>query len=271
MIEPPGPPLAETLAAGRDRFGGHDVLGAHLGAPDGWPAAAAFGRGEAVLDEQLAGSALQLATDRADILAARVVEAHAWGLAVRAVGTLLIGDRVPVMDPEQTFLQISPGGDVTGVAFTGGAHGLPGDPAAGVRTASGENDLLGRLHTELEAHLTPLVEALHARSGRARPALWRSCGDRLGGAFLWLGEVLGCRDEAWRRGMHCLALDAPLAGGAPFRIVEHAGIAEPTRNRSGCCLLYRIDTHPPNETCFTCPLTTEQERHLRLERRADAS
>ena len=74
-------------------------------------------------------------------------------------------------------------------------------------------------------------------TGRPLRALWRSAGDRLGGAFLWLGEVVGMRERAWDLGARCMQADGPLAVGAGFRVLEHAGIAEPTRNRRSCCLI----------------------------------
>ena len=125
-----------------------------------------------------------------------------------------------------------------------------------------------RLHDELEAHLEPLLEAISAATGRPLRALWRSAGDRLGGAFLWLGEVVGVRERAWELGTRCMQAGGPLAVGAGFRVLEHAGIAEPTRNRRSCCLIWRAEGQ---DTCFTCPLTSEAERCARLEARAAAA
>ena len=62
------------------------------------------------------------------------------------------------------------------------------------------------------------------------------------------------RERAWDLGARCMQGAGPLAVGAGFRVLEHAGIAEPTRNRRGCCLIYRV---AGNDTCFTCPLTAE--------------
>ena len=120
----------------------------------------------------------------------------------------------------------------------------------------------------MAGHLAPLLEAIGAATGRPLGALWRSAGDRLGGAFLWLGEVVGMRERAWDLGARCMQSGGPLAVGAGFRVLDHAGIAEPTRNRRGCCLIYRV---AGNDTCFTCPLTTEGERRARLQARAAAA
>ena len=268
--DPERAPLADTLAAARAHFGGHDVLAARVGAPDGWlPATAVTG---AVLEDLLARATATTATSRRDIGATLLAEGYAWALTVRAVGTLLFGGRIPAMAPREVVLEFAAGdATITGVAFAGGAYGLAGDPREGDRSLAvlpGEDALLARLHDELEAHLGPLLEQLAAASGRPLRALWRSAGDRLGGAFLWLGEVVGMRERAWDLGARCMQLPRPLAVGAGFRVLEHAGIAEPTRDRRSCCLIYRADGQT---TCFTCPLTSEAERRSRLELRAAAA
>ncbi len=165
------------------------------------------------------------------------------------------------MDHDRVWLELAAGDTtITGVAFTGGAYGDPqADDAA----------LIARLHAELEAHLAPLLEAIAAATGRPLTALWRSAGDRLGGAFLWLGEVAGMRERAWALGAQAMVGGGgPLAVGAGFRVLEHAGIAEPTRNRRSCCLIWRAED---SDTCFTCPLTTDAERRVRLEARLTPS
>ena len=267
--DPDAAPLAETLAAARAHFGGHDVLGSCVGARDGWLPATAVQGPE--LDSLLRRATAATGTGRADIGATLAAEAYAWGLAVRAVGTLLFGTRIPAMAPDEVQLEFAAGdATVTGAAFRGGAYGVAGDPRSGepsLVVLADEAALLARLHDELEAHLRPVLAALCVASGRPSRALWRSAGDRLGGAFLWLGEVVGMRERAWDLGTRCMEGDRPLAVGAGFRVVEHAGIAEPTRNRRGCCLIYRAEGQG---TCFTCPLTTEAERHARLETRAAA-
>ena len=210
--------------------------------------------------------------DRADIGGTLLAEGYAFALALRAVGTLLFGTRIPAMARDEVCLQFAAGdATITGMAFAGGAYGVAGDPRDGdpaLVTVAGEDALLEQLHAELHAHLAPLLAAIAAATGRPERALWRSAGDRLGGAFLWLGEVVGMRERAWDLGSRCMRSGEPLAAGAGFRVLEHAGIAEPTRNRRGCCLIYRVEG---NATCFTCPLTTEAERRARLDARALAA
>ena len=268
--DPDAAPLAETLAAARAHFGGHDWLGSRVGARAGWLPAPALHGDELVglLERATAATG----TARIDIGATLLAESYAWGLAMRAVAVLLFGTRIPALSAGEIQLEFAAGdATVTGVAFAGGAYGVAGDPRSGdpsLAILPDDAALLACLHAELEAHLAPVLSALSAASGRPPRALWRSAGDRLGGAFLWLGELVGMRERAWDLGARCLQEDGPLAVGAGFRVLEHAGIAEPTRNRRGCCLIYRAEGQT---TCFTCPLTTEHERRARLEARATAA
>ncbi len=245
------------------------MLATRLRAPDGWlPASELFCAGPA-LDAMLVRATRASGTERADIGGTLLAESCAWALSVRSVGTLLFGRRIPALAAHEMQLELAAGDTtITGLAFAGGAYGVVGDPRAGdpaLVLLPGEDALLERLHDELEAALDPLLAAIAAATGRPLRALWRSAGDRLGGAFLWLGEVVGMRDEAWRLGTRCMQMDGPLAVGAGFRVLAHAGIAEPTRNRRSCCLIWRAEGC---ETCFTCPLTSDRERRARLEARA---
>lgn len=266
---PPGEALTQTLAAARAHFGGYDLLGTRVGAPGDWPTAAELAASPAALGERLARATERTASGRTDIGATLMAESYAFALALRAVGTLLFGTRIPAMAPAGVALQFADDGTtITGVAFPGAAYGIAGDTCAAdpsLTVLADEAALLAQLHAELETHLEPLLTALAASSGRPLRALWRSAGDRLGGAFLWLGDVVGMRERAWQLGTLCMEGDGPLAVGAGFRVLEHAGIAEPTRNRRSCCLIYRA---PGNDTCFTCPLTSEAQRRERLAARA---
>jgi hypothetical protein len=268
--DPDATPLAETLAAARAHFGGHDWLGSCVGRRDGWLPASDLRGGE--LMGLLERATAATGTERVDIGATLLAESIAWGLAMRAVAVLLFGTRFPALTPDAVQLEFAAAdATVTGVAFAGGAYGVAGDARSGdaaLAILPDEAALLARLHAELEEHLEPVLAALSGASGRPSRALWRSAGDRLGGAFLWLGELVGMRERAWDLGGRCMSGDGRLAVGAGFRVLEHAGIAEPTRNRRGCCLIYRAEGQP---TCFTCPLTTEHERRARLEARATAA
>jgi hypothetical protein len=267
--DPDKAPLAETLAVSRAHFGGYDVLATRIGAPSGWLPAAELAREGPPLEALLELALVRSASGRLDVGGSLLAEHIAWSLALRAVGTLLFGTRIPAMALDEVRFEIADGDTtITGAAFAGGAYGVAGDPRAGdpaLAVLADEDALLARLREELEAHLRPGLEAIGAATGRPLSALWRGAGDRLAGAFLWLGDVVGMRARSWELGTRCMQGDGPLAVGAGFRVLEHAGIAEPTRNRRGCCLIYRAEGE---DTCFTCPLTTEDERRRRLELRS---
>ena len=184
---------------------------------------------------------------------------------MRAVGTLLFGGRIPAMAPDEVAFELAAGdATITGVAFAGGAYGIAGDARAGdpsLVVLADEDALLARLHEELHAHLGRCSRRSPrrpggrcARCGAAPATGWaaRSCGS----ARSW-----GMRERAWDLGTRCMQAGGPLAVGAGFRVIEHAGIAEPTRNRRSCCLIWRAEGQ---DTCFTCPLTTDGERRARL-------
>jgi FhuF 2Fe-2S C-terminal domain len=265
----PGAPLERSIAAVRERLGGHDLLALRIGRPAGWLDAPGLATSPSDLDDLLRRTGAGLGTDRADVAAMRLAEAYAWALAMRAVAILLVAGRVPAMGARSCRLEASgPNGDITAVAVGGRCWVLPGDPLVAHASAdpvADEDALLQRIGGDMREHLDLLLAPLASLSGRPVRALWRGAGDRLAGAFLWLGEMLGERDRAWALGVRCLRMAGPLDAGAGFRVLEHAGIAEPTRNRRSCCLLYRV---AGAQTCFTCPLTTEEERRRRLAARA---
>ena len=266
---PSASPLAQTLAAARERFGGHDVLATRIGAPAGWLAAPDLMAPGPALRQMLARTTASTGGGRADIGGTWLVESYAWALAMRGVGALLLGDRVPAMAAAEVRLRlVEPDDAIAEVAFAGGAYGVDGDECQddpALVTLPDHHALAARLRDELEAHLRPLLDAVATEAGRSRRALWRSAGDRLGGAFMWLGEVLGERERAWALGTPCMRGSGPLAVGARFRMIEHAGGLEPTWDRRSCCLAYRCEGH---ETCLTCPLTTEAQRRARLDARS---
>ena len=196
-------------------------------------------------------------TGRADIGGTLLAEGYAWALAVRAVGTLLFGDADPGDRARRD------GARVRRRRHDDHRPRLRGRrlrrrratraPATRARRRAPTRTRCSRACTRSSRRTSSRCSRRSPRAtGRPLRALWRSAGDRLGGAFLWLGEVVGMRERAWELGARCMQSGGPLAVGAGFRVLEHAGIAEPTRNRRGCCLIWRV---AGSDTCFTCPLT----------------
>lgn len=143
-------------------------------------------------------------------------------------------------------------------------HALAGDPAAhhpDAVVADGEDELLVLLNASLvRDHLGPIVEHLNALSGRPRAALWRSAADRLAGAFLWLGERMGCEPRASELARRALGFGPPLAGRVRTQPVRAQGRTRHVTLRDGCCLYYRV---PGATMCLSCPLMDEGERARR--------
>ena len=208
-------PLGETLAAARAHFGGHDVLAARVLAPAGWlPAARGHGAGRRARRpagardarrqrhrarghrRDAAGRGLRLGPRRARRrdAAVRPAGSRPW-TATRSPLELAAGDTT-----------------ITGVAFTGGAIGIAGDPRAGdpslVLRAPTRTRCSPACTRSSRRTSSRCSSALSARTGRPLRALWRSAGDRLGGAFLWLGEVVGMRERAWELGTRCMTARA---------------------------------------------------------------
>jgi len=87
-------------------------------------------------------------------------------------------------------------------------------------------------------------------------------------AFMWAGEVLGARDEAWAWGRRAVAAaPEPLGTHVGYRLFQHAGLEQVGRVRAQCCLNYRTDGAA---YCFSCPLQGEEHRRAVLARTAAA-
>ena len=207
-------------------------------------------------------------TERLDVGASLLCDAWAWALAECAVVGLVRDRRVPDVAPANVALVLRDDGAAAGVRLLESRGACrAGDPARrpGDVELAGDDALIVWMLGRLAAHLAPLVDELHALSRRPRTALWRSAGDRVLHAFVWAGEELGCRREAWALGERCAALGGTWPGPARYRLLRHAGGAYATRTRNGCCLHWR---GADGRHCFTYPLTDDAERVERLEARA---
>ena len=80
-----------------------------------------------------------------------------------------------------------------------------GDPD--VRELVDRAALCERLRMATEAHFTPLVEVLHAKSRLSRNALWRLVGDSLGAMFLNAGQRFDRLEDAKAAAMAILKQD----------------------------------------------------------------
>lgn len=245
------------------------VFDARVGNVDGasWCAAQELVGGGEMLAVLLDRAAHDAQTARLDIAGSWFAEAYAWTLAGRAVAALLTDRRLPRLDVANVRMRFDDEQFwAAEVAFVRpDVLGLADDPAAAsedLQIVADADGLLRRLHEDLRDHLAGLFEVINARTRRPRRALWRGAADQLAGAFLWGGEALGRRDEAWALGERCMALHGELAVPPGYRVIHHAGLAEATRTRHSCCIAWRGGD---KTTCFTCPLTTDADRRQRMQ------
>lgn len=261
-------PLAGTLA----RLAGHRDAEMHFdgvlldGVPRGWRSAAGTLRDPRALDRLLAAVGRQYATEREDVRGSLLADAWSMAVAAPLVAAVLVDRRLPLAAPDALALRFGADGHPGQTGFLSARFAcLPGDPGGGHPTAvvlRSEDELLDRLARTCWAHLEPMVGALRDRTRRPRSGLQRCAADQLAGAFLFGGEMLGRREEAWDLGRRCLERAGALAVPPAFRVLRHAGRERAMRVRAGCCLLWRT---PGSRGCFTCPLTRDDERLRRME------
>jgi len=243
-----------------------------LGTDLGPPVAAGWTRSVDLLSDEAAFGALvertgrQWGTERADIAGAAVLSDWSFAVLLRAAACLLADRRIPALEHDEIWLRHHPEGWVDRVAFGPRFACLAGDAAAphpDATVVDGEAALLDDLRSRYVAYQQDLVRAVQARCRRPGRALWRHASDTLAEAFMWAGEALSCREEAWAWGAQAMAGAAvPLAGPAGYRLWlvgerEHVG-----RVRSQCCLNYRC---ADREYCFSCPLKDDEHRLERLQ------
>jgi len=267
-----GSPLLDALAGCRTGGDGELDVGADLGPQDGpgWVAAAALLADPASFDALVDGFGRDSGTDRRDIAGAFLLSDLGFAVLLRSATAFLAARRVPSLAHDAIWLRLHPEHWVDRVAFGGAFACLPDDAAAGHPDATvvpDERALLEHLLRDFRTHQEPLVGLVHARCRRPRAALWRHSGDTVAEAFMWAGEVLGARDEAWAWGRRAVAAaPEPLGTHVGYRLFQHAGLEQVGRVRAQCCLNYRCT---PSSYCFSCPLKDEAHRLRRMEERAE--
>jgi len=276
-------PGFERSSSLRDLFVRLAALDEHLCAEvgslaAGWHPAPGF----ATLDSPLLDEGLALAVAEHPQAERRVAGSfllgnYAWYVPAAAIGAFVAERRVPELAPDNVALRYS--------TYTWEEDGerceamrldvrflserfaaLPDDAAAGanhVLVLPDEDALRDWLRTSIEAHMTPLIEAITARTHLGRRAQWNLAADAVAAMFLHAGQHLNSIATAQRDGLALVK-----AAGSPLRnrdtgyvTVEAAGHCETFRTRGGCCLYYRVK---PGENCSTCVLRPAAERIEKL-------
>jgi len=203
----------------------------HAGIPEGtgWTTVGALAS-RARLEPALDDCGASFGTDRRDIQGQRLVEVVTWCLAVPAAHALLHEQPTPDLSADNALVWIGPD--------------PPDGVAAALRTPRATDTPAREL---LDAHLQPLIEAVHAATQRPRKALRRAVKDRVDAAVAWVADLTGTRERA-------LAL---LAETADVRVFDAGTHDTLLHVRQGCCLYYRT---PAAVKCFGCPLLSDDDR-----------
>jgi hypothetical protein len=169
-------------------------------------------------------------TDRPDIQGQRLVEVITWLLAVPVATAQLNRTPVPDIGAANVLVWIGP---------------EPPD-GNGLKLRSG-TPLEGDSHVAIDAHLAPLVEAVHRHTKRPEAALKRAVKDRYDAAIAWVAQLTDQPDRAFEL----------LAHRAELRLLDLGTHELLLHVREGCCLYYRT---PANVKCFSCPLLDDDAR-----------
>jgi hypothetical protein len=110
------------------------------------------------------------------------------------------------------------------------------------------------LRQRLEAHLTPLIEAIYSRTYLGKRAQWNLVADSCAALFQHAGAALGDEAPGLEEGLAFVKVaGSPLCNPQTgYFTLEYQDRCETFRARSGCCLYYRAEEG--GEKCTTCVL-----------------
>ncbi|OEV04312.1 iron-sulfur protein [Streptomyces oceani] len=244
----------------------HESDTPHTG--DGWVTAAELARGGAALEEFLAWDRAQLLRDhdrpaRPDVVASFGLHRYAWPACLLVTLPWFLYRRVPSIPVDAVSYQRRLG--QLSVRVDEFAC-LPGDPAAGdprARIVPDEEALRVAVRTAIATHLEPVLHAFRPLIRRGARALWGMATDEITEGLWYMGHLLGAEERARAEvGRLLPGSTPPYVQGAGFRtLTPRTGEPLTTRDRASCCLYYTLR---PEDTCVTCPRTSDAERIERL-------
>ncbi|MDB1089205.1 (2Fe-2S)-binding protein [Streptomyces sp. ACA25] len=240
--------------------------GPHSGG--GWVQGSELARGGAALDTYLALDEERVlreygARDLPHVVAGFGLHRYAWPVCLLFTLPHFLLRRVPRIGPADVSFHPELG---RLTVRTGRFSCLPDDPAAalpGAEVVPEEEALRTAVRSAAAEHLGPVLAAFGPRMRRGRRALWGTATDELAEGLWYVGRLLGEEERASREAERLLpGSTAPYAGGAGFReLADPCGERLLTRDRVSCCLFYTLR---PEDTCVTCPRTSDTSRLARL-------
>ncbi|PAZ13788.1 iron-sulfur protein [Streptomyces sp. SA15] len=238
----------------------------------GWVTAAALADGGAGLDAFLAWDDAQVLRDhgrpaRPDVTAGFGLHRYAWPACLLITAPWFLHRRVPRY-PVTNVSYDRTQGPMAFAVRPGPFACLPDDPAAtlpGARPVPDEEALRAEVRAAVAEHMGPVLAGFGPRMRRRGRALWGMVTDEIVESLWYVAELLG-EDEQRRaeRELELLLPGAtkPYVGSAAFReLTGPNGEALPTRDRASCCMFYTLD---PEDTCVTCPRTSDADRVTKL-------
>ncbi|MFE4593220.1 (2Fe-2S)-binding protein [Streptomyces laurentii] len=277
LSPPAGSPVATAYARLAEVFPALGVEewadGAGARGP-GWVGAAELGAGGAALDAFLSWDEEQVRRDhgrtaRPDVVAGFGLHRYAWPVCLLVTLPWFLDRRVPRIPARNVAFQRTRGRLAVRVEEFAC---LPDDPAAalpGARVVADEEALRAEARTALAEHFEAVLTGFGPRMRRGRRALWGMVTDEIVEGLWYVAALLGEEDRALgeleRLMPGAVRPYAPYAGAANFRELpgsaEACGGVRATRDRVTCCLFYTLR---PEDTCLTCPRTSDPERVRRL-------
>jgi hypothetical protein len=232
-----------------------------------------------LLDDALTRQAKHYPHMEARTRGAYFIGEYSWYMPQAAIGAYLLRKRVPDLSAENialrystyTWHEDSESGEAEriDVRFLSGRFAcLPDDPTADHPDAIvlPDRDALREwLRTTLEAHLTPLIERVYARTKLSRHAQWMLVADSCAALFLHSGQALGNEAHAKAEGMAFVkAPGSPMNNNKTSYIsLQYLNHCETFRARGGCCRYYTV-SETGKDYCSTCVLRKPADRDARL-------
>ncbi|MEV6168722.1 (2Fe-2S)-binding protein [Streptomyces sp. NPDC051954] len=239
----------------------------------GWVAADSLAEGGAGLDTFLAWDDAQVVRDygqraRPDVVAGFGLHRYAWPACLLITVPWFLHRRVPRFPvTDVSYDRTVPELPIGRMAVRPHRFAcLPGDPAAalpGARVVADEEALRGEVREAVAEHLEPVLRGFGPRMRRRGRALWGMATDEIVEGLWYVAHLLGEQERAMRE-LELLLPGAtkPYVGSAAFReLTGPNGESLPTRDRASCCMFYTLR---PEDTCVTCPRTSDADRVVKL-------